>query len=128
MRQWLLGCHGCLGHFQTENWLPFLSGTSSGEDQLEPVLRVEGECGSGIGPSKPSGWDGCNTEVTCRCPGVNLNTVKWCVLSRSWGRAWGSNTLHWVLKSTFQECMMHEKDSLTHRVECLEKSEELLLV
>ena len=69
------------------------------------MLRVKGECGTGIGPSRPWGWDGYNTEVT-----VNLNMVKWCVLSRPWGRAWGSNSLLWVLKSTFQECMMHEKD------------------
>lgn len=69
------------------------------------MLRVKGECGTGIGPSRAWGWDGYNTEVT-----FNLNVVKWCVLSRSWGSAWGSNTPHWVLNSTFQERVMHEKD------------------
>lgn len=69
------------------------------------LLRIKGSSGSGGRPSKPCGCNSCNTVATHRCPEVNLNTVKWFALA-----APGKGPMYWVLKFTFYDSMMHERD------------------
>lgn len=69
------------------------------------LLRVKGSSGSGGRPSKPCSCNCCNNVATHRCPKVNLNMVKWFTLA-----APGKGPLYWVLKSTFYDSMMHERD------------------
>lgn len=117
------GCNWCLGPFQTKNQLSF----SLALDQCKQVLQVNSGRDIGVGPSKPWGCDGGNTVTTCRCLEVKLNTIKWCMLSRSWQRTCGASTLYWVLKSTFPDSMMHEKgkkwvqDTICYKGVCLWK-------
>lgn len=74
------------------------------------------EVATGVRPSGPQGYDSCTPVMTHRNPEINLNTNKWCMLSRCWSGGLRVKHFRPGLKSTLQDSTMREGDK--NQVQC----------